>query len=78
MRDYYEFIFTVAENTDKMAKVVYDYTTKLENAMAELDKDSKSMGEKNSKFNVPTQISNKTIPGSPEDAFIGIQSYRKK
>ncbi len=28
MRDYYEFIFTVAENTDKMAKVVYDYTTK--------------------------------------------------
>ena len=30
MRDYYEFIFTVAENTDKMAKVVYDYIGKWE------------------------------------------------
>ena len=51
MREYYEFIFTIAENTDKMAKVVYDYTGRLEKAIAELDKDSKSRGEKNSHFN---------------------------
>ena len=38
MREYYEFIFTIAENTDKMAKVVYDYTGKLEAVMAEIDK----------------------------------------
>ena len=39
MRDYYEFIFTIAENTNKMAKVVYDYTGRLEKTMEELDKD---------------------------------------
>lgn len=44
MRDYYEFIFTVAENTDKMTKVVYDYTTRLEQAMKEAYKDSQKTG----------------------------------
>ena len=39
MRDYYEFIFTVAENTDKMAKVVYKYVEDLEKAMKECDRD---------------------------------------
>lgn len=38
MRDYYEFIFTVAENTDKMAKVVYDYIGKWEKEMEIIDK----------------------------------------
>lgn len=42
MREYYEFIFTVTENTDKMAKVVYDYTTKLEKAMEEVSKNMES------------------------------------
>ena len=46
MRDYYEFIFAVAENTDKMAKVVYEYTSRLETAMAELDKESSNFGKK--------------------------------
>ena len=39
MRDYYEFIFTVAENTDKMALVVKNYVEKLEKVMEELDRD---------------------------------------
>ncbi len=51
MRAYYEFIFTVAENTDKMAKVVYDYTTKVEQAMDEAYKDSQSTGNKLGKRN---------------------------
>lgn len=71
MRDYYEFIFTVAESTDKMAKVVYDYTTKLENAMKELDKDSKSMGEKNSAFNdggVPSDVTK--YPNDPSNIYL--------
>ncbi len=42
--DYCDFIFTAAKNTDKMAKVVYDYTTKQENAMKELDKVTKGKG----------------------------------
>ena len=44
MREYYEFIFTIAENTDKMAKVVYDYTGRLEKAMEEAYKDSQKTG----------------------------------
>ena len=51
MRDYYEFIFTVAENTDKMAQIVYDYVEDLEKAMKELDKELDKMGEKNSSIN---------------------------
>ena len=45
MRAYYEFIFTVAENTDKMAKVVYDYTGRLETAIKQLEKDVRKSQE---------------------------------
>ena len=39
MRDYFEFIFTVAEQTGTMAKVVYGYVTKLEVVIVECEKE---------------------------------------
>jgi hypothetical protein len=49
--DYCDFIFSVAENSAKAAKVVGDYTTKLINGFKAFDKALAKMGEKNSSFN---------------------------
>ncbi len=49
--DYCDFIFSVAENSAKAAKVVGDYTTKLINEFKAFDKALAKMGEKNSSFN---------------------------
>ncbi|MCP3967673.1 MAG: hypothetical protein GY750_20700 [Lentisphaerae bacterium] len=42
MREYYEFIFTVAENTEKTAKVFYGYVSKLEKEFENIDNELKS------------------------------------
>lgn len=74
MRDYFEYIFTVAEQTGAMAKVVYGYVTRWDVEMANIDKEIK----KNNPFgsNGPTfmnqyRINNRKC-GNPNDDNVGM------
>jgi len=74
-RDYCDFIFTVAQDCYVAVEIVSKHTEKILKICKEIDVLIEGLGEKNSKSNISTQIGNKTIPGSPEDGYIGYKSY---
>jgi hypothetical protein len=69
--DYCNYIFSVAENSAKAAKVVGDYTTRLINEFKEFDKALAKVGEKNSALNISLERPPKGIKSS--DSWVNMK-----
>jgi hypothetical protein len=69
--DYCNFIFSVAENSAKAAKLVGGYTTNLINEFKEFDKVHSKMGAVGTAKQVHGQLISKSKPGSPDGAVFG-------